>query len=598
MGYAGITFLLFVAYIPLIWIIFRIRQRNKALGYLAASVFLVLLLGVWIVGFLNRTIMVGALEHLIIVGSVTTLLVVIFELTINKINLIARFQRRRRAFISVIILILLVIVGGNALLGIRKTMLSAKYFENTVSYDSTNLPFVVLDEENEIDNNIRLVTKEFAISKAEQNKAVFGSNAVLTQANVIYVNDSIYWCMIYAPRKSAQIWKSGQFNLAWGMVLVEVNSPNAEPVIINFAQGDFNYAEGLWYNHNINLKNYRRNQNAKYWRSYPAWTGTDWVYVVTRSTRNVFGAWLSDGIDVLDIKTGELITHYTADELDTTPDYLLQVYSEDLIELEWIIKWGNRRDTTAEGNIRLLPGFPHYSSDRLGFYGEGVEDIRYVEYQNTTLAFFATHPKDSSETLAGIGVIRKNGTTFYNLRERGYISAITASTLAEGQLTAPNEGSYIVQMPVPYALNTSIGFRLAWFVPIYWRSGSVQRLSHVCVIDALDSGYISIAEAEGLTGSQVVKEARLQFKSFFASEIPQQDYSYAEIDILGTYVDDGNSIFVFQLNNSQIIRCSQNYLNETHWNQVVLAGIGNIIQYTYTEDDESILWATEFYVIG
>jgi len=538
MGYAGITFLLFVAYIPLIWIIFRIRQRNKALGYLAASVFLVLLLGVWIVGFLNRTIMVGALEHLIIVGSVTTLLVVIFELTINKINLIARFQRRRRAFISVIILILLVIVGGNALLGIRKTMLSAKYFENTVSYDSTNLPFVVLDEENEIDNNIRLVTKEFAISKAEQNKAVFGSNAVLTQANVIYVNDSIYWCMIYAPRKSAQIWKSGQFNLAWGLVLVEVNSPNAEPVIINFPQGDFNYAEGLWYNHNINLKNYRRNQNAKYWRSYPAWTGTDWVYVVTRSTRNVFGAWLSDGIDVLDIKTGELITHYTADELDTTPDYLLQVYSEDLIELEWIIKWGNRRDTTAEGNIRLLPGFPHYSSDRLGFYGEGVEDIRYVE------------------------------------------------------------GSYIVQMPVPYALNTSIGFRLAWFVPIYWRSGSVQRLSHVCVIDALDSGYISIAEAEGLTGSQVVKEARLQFKSFFASEIPQQDYSYAEIDILGTYVDDGNSIFVFQLNNSQIIRCSQNYLNETHWNQVVLAGIGNIIQYTYTEDDESILWATEFYVIG
>jgi hypothetical protein len=598
MGYAGITFLLFVAYIPLIWIIFRIRQKSKALGYLAASAFLVLLLGVWIVGFLNRTIMVGAFEHLIVVGSVTTLLAVIFELTISKVNLIARFQKRRRAFISVIVLILLVIIGGNALLGIRKTMLSAKYFESTVDYDSTNLPFVVLDEENEIDNNIRLVTKEFAISKAEQNKAAFGSNAVLTQANVIYVNDSIYWCMIYAPRKSAQIWKSGQFNLAWGLILVEVNNPNAEPVIINFVKGDFNYAEGLWYNHNINLKNYRRNQNAKYWRSYPTWTGTEWVYIVTRSTRSVYGAWISDGIDVLDIKTGELITHYSAEELDTTPDYILQVFSEDLIELEWIIKWGNRRDTTAEGNIRLLPGFPHYSSDRLGFYGEGVEDIRYVKYQNTTLAFFATHPRDSLETLAGIGIIRKNGTTFYNLRDSGYISAITASTLAEGQLTAPNEGSYIVQMPVPYTLNTSIGFRLTWFVPIYWKSGSVQRLSHVCVIDALDSSYISVAEAEGLTGSQVVKEARLQFKSFFASEIPQQDYIFAEIDSLGSYVDSGNSIFVFQLNNSQIIRCSQDYLNATHWNQVVLADVGNIIQFTYTEDDEDILWATEFFVIG
>jgi len=95
-----------------------------------------------------------------------------------------------------------------------------------------------------------------------------------------------------------------------------------------------------------------------------------------------------------------------------------------------------------------------------------------------------------------------------------------------------------------------------------------------------------------------VREARLQFKSFFASEIPQQEYIIAEIDNIGSYVENGNSIFVFQLNNSQIIRCSQNYLNATHWNQVVLAGIGNVIQYTYTEDDEDILWATEFFVIG
>jgi hypothetical protein len=153
-------------------------------------------------------------------------------------------------------------------------------------------------------------------------------------------------------------------------------------------------------------------------------------------------------------------------------------------------------------------------------------------------------------------------------------------------------------MPVPYTLNTSIGFRLAWFVPIYWQSGTVQRLSYVCVIDALDSSYISIAEAEGLTGSQVVREARLQFKSFFASEIPQQEYIIAEIDNLGSYVDNGNSIFVFQLNNSKIIRCSQDYLNETHWNQVVLAEIGNVIHYTYTEDDDGILWATEFFVIS
>ena len=117
----------------------------------------------------------------------------------------------------------------NGLLGIRKTMRSARYFESMVTYDSVDLPFVILDEENEIDNNIRLVTKEFAISKAEQNKATFGSNAELMEANVIHVNDSIYWCMIYAPKTTAQFWTSGQFNLAWGLILVEVNNPNAEP---------------------------------------------------------------------------------------------------------------------------------------------------------------------------------------------------------------------------------------------------------------------------------------------------------------------------------------------------------------------------------
>ncbi|MCK4896295.1 MAG: hypothetical protein KAS47_05760, partial [Candidatus Heimdallarchaeota archaeon] len=317
----------------------------------------------------------------------------------------------------------------------------------------------------------------------------------------------------------------------------------------------------------------------------------------TRTTRNVYGAWYSDGIDILDIKTGGLIKHYTAAELDTTPDYILQIYSERLVEEKWIWNWGDKRDTTVEGNIRFFTGFPFYSSDRIGFYGDGVEDIRYVKYQNTTLAFFATHPYDSAETLAGIGVMTKSDVTFYDLRSRGYISAITAAKLAEGQLTAPNEGSYIVQMPVPYTLNTSIGARLAWFIPIYWQSGAIQRLSHVCVIDALDSSYISIAEAEGLSGSQVVKEARLQFKSFFTSEVVEDQYEIAQIEDVGSYVENGDSIFVFQLNDSRTIRCSKDYLNVTHWNQVVLADIGDDIRYTFKEDDEGIFWATEFFIL-
>ena len=596
MGYAGITFLLFAAYLPLLWIVIRLGMA-KQFGYKIAPFALsIFLLGVWVVGFISRTMLVGALEHLIYAGALSILAVIIFEIIRGKARFLGRF-RKRNQLSGIIIIILIVIVGGNSLLGINKTMASARYFENMVTYDSTNLPFIIMDEVNEIDRNIRLVTKEFAISKAEQNKAAFGSNAELMEANVIHVNDSIYWCMIYAPKTSAQFWTPGQFNHAWGLILVEVNNPNAEPVVIQFPKGDFNYADGLWRNHNVVLKNYRRDQGAKYWRSYPAWTGTEWVYVVTRTTRDVYGAWYSDGIDVLNIKTGELITHYTADELALTPDYIMQIYSEDLIEQKWIWNWGSKRDTTVEGNIRFFTGFPYYSSDRIGFYGDGVEDIRYVKYQNSTLAFFATHPYDSSETLAGIGVMTKSDVTYYDLRNRGYISAETASKLAEGQLTAPNEGNYIVQMPVPYTINTSIGYRLAWFIPIYWQSGTIQRLSHVCVIDALDSSYVAIAEAEGLSGSQVVKEARLLFKSFYTSEIIEDQYEIAQIDAVGSYVENGDSVFVFQLNDSRTIRCSQDYLNDTHWNHVVLADIGNDIRYTFTEDDNGIFWATEFFVL-
>jgi len=247
-------------------------------------------MAVWIVGFVFRTMFVTAVEHLIFAGALSIVAVIVFEIVRGKARFLRKFKTRRR-LTGLIIIVLVIVVGGNSLLGINKTMKSARYFENMVTYDTTNLPFIVLDEVNEIDKNIRLVTKEFAISKAEQNKAIFGSNAELMEANVIHVNDSIYWCMIYAPKSSAQFWTPGQFNHAWGLILVEVNNPNAEPVIINFPEGEFNYADGLWRNHNIVLKNYRRDQGAKYWRSYPAWTGTEWVYVVTRTTRDVYGAW-------------------------------------------------------------------------------------------------------------------------------------------------------------------------------------------------------------------------------------------------------------------------------------------------------------------
>ncbi|MHA1864972.1 MAG: hypothetical protein ACTSVB_11520 [Candidatus Heimdallarchaeaceae archaeon] len=598
MSYIGVTLLLFLAYLPLLWIVIRLYRKNSTFGGMAIGFYCLLLFFVWVFGFVARTIYAGAIEHLLLVGILNILLVIIFELFTGRIIRELTTRRRfRRKITSALVFIIVTVILINSLLDINKTLQSARTFEEMVTIDYSTLPFVVSDEVTEIDNSIRLVTKEFAISRAEQNKAIFGSNVMYIQANVILVNNTLYWCIVYAPRFSAQFWQPGLFNKVLGLILIDVNNPNAEPIIIEFPDGTFNYAEDLWRNHNVNLKSYRRSQTAKYYRSYPAWTGEKWVYVVTRTTRKVYGAWHSDGVDIVDVKTGELINHYGPEELGQTPDYVLQVYSETLLEDYWIKKWGIKRDLSASGNIRLFSGFPNYSPDRIGFYGEGVEDIRYVFRKNSSFAFFATHPLNAPETLAGIGVVTKTDVTFYDLRSEGFISASTASQIAKGQLTVPNEGSYIVQMPVPFTLNTSLGNRLVWIIPIYWESGTVQRLSHVCILDAKETSYIAITNAEGLTGSEAVKEARLSYKSFFSGSKPEKIYNYAQVEKVGTYVKDGNSIFVFSLNDSRTIRCSRDYLNDTHWNDVVLTDVGDNIKYTFIEDDNGILWATEFYLL-
>ena len=95
MGYAGITFLLFAAYVPLIWIIVRL-WLSKQKGHLAATgIFAAFLMGVWIVGFVTRTMFVGALEHLIYAGSLSLIAVLIFEATRGGVGVIRIFKNRK-----------------------------------------------------------------------------------------------------------------------------------------------------------------------------------------------------------------------------------------------------------------------------------------------------------------------------------------------------------------------------------------------------------------------------------------------------------------------------------------------------------------------
>ncbi|MCK5303772.1 MAG: hypothetical protein KAJ72_00875 [Candidatus Heimdallarchaeota archaeon] len=125
MGYEGITFLLFLAYLPLIWIPIRLAIKKQTGYKIAPGILALFLMAVWIVGFVFRTMFVTVIEHLIFAGSLSIIAVIVFEIVRGRARFLRRFKTRRR-LTGLIIIVLIIVVGGNSLLGINKTMQSAR----------------------------------------------------------------------------------------------------------------------------------------------------------------------------------------------------------------------------------------------------------------------------------------------------------------------------------------------------------------------------------------------------------------------------------------------------------------------------------------
>ncbi|MHA1686077.1 MAG: hypothetical protein ACTSYD_06660 [Candidatus Heimdallarchaeaceae archaeon] len=228
------------------------------------------------------------------------------------------------------------------------------------------------------------------------------------------------------------------------------------------------------------------------------------------------------------------------------------------------------------------------------------EDTRYIvnpDDNNKVISIITTNPKTLPNTLHGIFITNRTGLYYYDLHESGYISAITAEQIAQGLQIAPSGGAYDAGMPLPYVVNTAVGKRLVWYVPVYWNSydENIYRLAYFSIIDAKDTTKIVSVMAGDYTGAELVDEVLKQFKALFTGTA-QDEYIYAQIQFINSYTEDRDTIFVMHMVNAstsydEIVRIKHDDLSETQWNDVLISQVGDNVRFkTYTS--EGVFWVS------
>ncbi len=88
-------------------------------------------------------------------------------------------------------------------------------------------------------------------------------------------------------------------------------------------------------------------------------------------------------------------------------------------------------------------------------------------------------------------------------------------------------------------------------------------------------------------------EAQNNFIKLYTNTTASDNLINGTITNIGSYIDEGDTIFVFATNNSDVLRLSQAYIDDVTWNDVVLAKINDTIQYQYIETND-VKWCTAF----
>jgi len=457
------------------------------------------------------------------------------------------------------ILFLLFGVVGAAFTQVQRV--SNAYYFNDFIQSRTGMPF----NTSIPDSQVRLVTEELAISVARRHMSEFGSNMRVLDTHITEtLEGKLVWIAVIG---STNVLAE---NYVKGFILIDATDPAAIPEIVHkeFAVGD-----GLWWDRNIIFRSYSSENTNSYGIAYPSWNPTtnELIYIVARYEVGFDLIRRYKGLIAYDSE-GKIIYDYTT--LQSVPSWVTQVYDENWME-HMIDEWGGFRrgagfDYWSGGFLWIVPP----SRERV----EMSEDTRYIIDPETgdVNAMVMVNPVASERTLAGIFKATRQGIFFYDYSKEDYISGITAEDIIEGKMPKPATGLYDAEMPLLYPVEISSGtFRLAWYVPIYWREGTREPdetidLAGFAIIDARDINNVAICmSGEGLTSEQLVRQTRLDFVKLFGA------VTYVKLDTTvldkQEYVRDGTTHVVLNVNNATYpwIETTPNDLTSQQWYELL-----------------------------
>jgi hypothetical protein len=488
-----------------------------------------------------------------------------------------------RVIALLFILFLLFSIVGAVFTQVQRVS-NAYYFNGFIQLRS-GLPF----NQSIPDNQVRLVTEELAVSAARRHMSEFGSNMRVLDTHITKALDGklVWVAVIGSTNVLAE-------NYVKGFILVDATDPAAVPQIFH---KEFMIGDGLWWDRNIVFRSYSSENAESYGVAYASWnpnTGEP-VYIVARYEVGFDLIRRYKGLIVYNSE-GKVIYNYTA--LSSVPNWVTQVYDESWME-NMINEWGGfRRGATFDywsgGLLWIVPP----SRERV----EMSEDTRYIVDPETgdVIAMVMVHPVASERTLAGVFKATRQGIFFYDYSKEDYISGITAEDIVGGKLPKPATGLYETEMPLLYPVEVSTDvFRLAWYVPIYWREGTrapdeTIYLAGFAIIDARDINNIAINMAGGgLTSEQLVRETRLSFTGLFGA------VTYLRLNTTVSdkqeYVRDGTTHVVLHVSNSTYpwIEATPNDLPSQQWYELLSTKTGDNITASI-EKREQIWTITSF----
>lgn len=469
---------------------------------------------------------------------------------------------------AVLFLAYLLAVSGFIVFWQFQRVANAAYFSNFIHMGS-GLPFNV-----EIpDSMVRLVTEELAVSIARRHMSEFGSNTQVLGCHITKTPEGklVWVAVIGSTNVIAE-------NFVKGFVIIDATEPLAPPKIL---KREFKVGEGLWFDHNIHYGSYMRDTSKRYGIAYVTWNfeTSEPAYVITR---------YYVGFDLVRCYETPMVynedggLYPQAETLQQIPAWITQVYDEDWLE-EMINEMGNFRrggrfDYWAGGFLWFIPP----SRERF----EMTEDTRYIVDPETgdVVALVCVNPVGNKRTLSGVFKATRSSIYFYDFRQANYISGMTAEDLVEGRLSKPAAGLYDAEMPLLYPVQISpVNYRLAWYIPIYWREGTGERdetiyLAGFAIVDAEETSKIAIKmHEEGMTSEQLVRATRLDFLKLFGviTEIE------VTAKVLGKYeyVADGTTHIVLRLDNATYpwVEATPKDLQPLQWNNLLATKEGDTV---------------------